>query len=120
MRVPTVTFEQIARPLLAIIFLLAFGGALGVNAAAAVPTEVRHYQLPGDVTAARQACYEQAAQRHGVPSGDAYRAWWNVNEGTAAERAWTADFEACKTAHPMPGGKWNFAGMTLVYTEVIP
>lgn len=91
------------------------------DAATTAPTVVNFYELPQEVTDARQACYEQEREARDIPAdSDAYVAWWNTNKGTSVQREWTAAFEACKTAHPMPGGKWNFAGMTLVRTELWP
>jgi hypothetical protein len=119
MNVPRVTFEQIVRPLLAIVIIFAFSGSLTQTAAAT--TEVRFYELPTSVRDARQACYEQAARDNDIPDGQAaYEAWWAVNQGTPAEQRWTAQFEACKVVNPMPGGKWNWDGMTLVRTEIWP
>lgn len=98
-----------------------YGWGSDTSASALVSTEVRVYELPKDVQSARASCYETERETRGVPAErNAYLSWWRDNEGTATQLEWTAAFEACKTAHPMPGGKWNFAGMTLVKTEVIP
>jgi hypothetical protein len=84
-------------------------------------TVVNYYELPKSVTDARDACYRTAAEDRGIPTErNAYITWWNANEGTAAEVEWTAAFERCTDGNPMPGGKWNFAGMTLVKVEVWP
>lgn len=119
MNIPKVTVGQIIRPLLALIFIVSGGGVFALSADAA-PTTVYHYQLPKNVVDARQVCFEHVASVRHIPSGDAYITWWNTHKGTAAQREWTAAFEQCKIDNPMPGGKWNWDGMTLVSTEVIP
>ena len=120
MEMPKVTFEQIARPLVAILFLVMFSGAVATQAAGDAPTTFYHYELPQSVQDARQACYEQAAEDRDIPQGDQYIVWWNANKGTSAQHEWTVAFEACKDANPMPGGKWNWDGMTLVGIEELP
>lgn len=126
MKFQRINFEILARPVLALACIAAAmvsgtdaNAVTGVTGSA-LPTLVRHYELPADVMQARQSCFENEAVSRSVPmSGDDYQIWWNANEGTSTEQEWTAAYNACITSNPMPGGKWNFAGMTLVRVETL-
>ena len=109
-------------------FLLALAFGAGVSilatpaaAAERAPITVNTYELPAEITAARADCYEAERDGRGIPAlgSDAYVTWWSTTDA-GARNAWTRAFDGCTAAHPMPGGTWNFAGMTLVKTEIHP
>lgn len=113
MQTSKVTFEQIARPLLAIVFILCYWSTHDANAVGTVANKTlsRHYEMP---------CYAALRADHPeVPHGDedpiAYVAWWN-SISPAEQSEWSSAVRACRSGHEAEYGKWNFDSMILVNT----
>lgn len=83
--------------------------ALTVHSVAAV------YRYPDTVLSARRDCYRAERAARGIPGGtEAYVAWWDAHAGTAERASWSAAFDACNDANPLPGGPWNWSAMVRV------
>lgn len=103
------TVEQIVRPLLAIVFIVAYFATQPARADAAQSGgEIRHYE---------STCQTQAREAHGVPvDNDAYAAYVAEHlHGEVADaelQAYWDAFNACP-----PAAKFDFGSMTLVHVE---
>lgn len=122
---PRPTFEQVLRPLLAAVFIIAFWANYPASSSAVAsepytgPITVRTYDFPQHEKDAAQACYDTEREARGIPSGrNAYITWWNANKGTQAQIEWSAAFKACQDANLWQKGKWNWSNMILVKEEV--
>lgn len=113
MQAPKLTFEQIARPLLAFIFIMIYWAnndapAMGSN----MHSVIRHYETP---------CYSQLRAEHPeVPNGAddpiAYVSWWNSISPAERDARSTA-VRDCQDSFVAEHGKWSFENMILVRTE---
>lgn len=82
-------------------------------AATVQPTTVNHYETP---------CYHRERTARGIPALSVHPdqgllAWERSHAGTAEATSYHAALRACDATQPV--GKWDWANMVLVGTEVI-
>lgn len=121
--IPRPTFEQVFRPLLAIVFILAFWAtyphADATTEPYTGPITVRTYAFPETELANARLCIDAEREARGIPDErNAYLVWWNENKGTETQREWSAAHARCKDQHFWKQGKWNWTSLVLVKEEV--
>lgn len=90
------------------------GAGLRLDACPAAAS-VCHYRLPANIQAARDGCYQAAADQLAVPLGAGYVGWWQTaDRSTRAD--WTRAVDACQDQHQPSGGRWAWNQLVLVGT----
>lgn len=111
MRVPKVTVEQIVRPALAFVFIVAYGLTGPHVTAASASTTFNHYETECQI-AARQ---EFDVPAYTLDTSAGLVGWQREHLGTPESNAYNAAFAAC----PSPE-KFDFSNMVLVNSEQLP